>query len=154
VVLKLTLGLTPVPVRPTVCGLLMALSVIVSELVRLPPAVGLNVTLIVQPDAGATLAQVFVCEKSPPARAMLVKASGALPTLVSATAPGALGVPMVCEAKVRAGGARFTVGALRSKVTVGPDGVSVTAAIARSEVPSPLKSPAATSPLFEALWYE
>jgi hypothetical protein len=40
--------------------------VIVTEAFRVPVAVGLNVTLIVQLAPAATLApQVFVCEKSP-----------------------------------------------------------------------------------------
>jgi hypothetical protein len=39
---------TPVPLKETVCGLLLALSVIVSVPVRLPVAVGVKITLIVQ----------------------------------------------------------------------------------------------------------
>jgi hypothetical protein len=38
----------PVPERLTVCGLLLALSEILTEAVRLPLAEGVNVTLIVQ----------------------------------------------------------------------------------------------------------
>jgi hypothetical protein len=41
-------GTTPFPVSETVCGLLLALSVIVKVPVRLPVAVGVKVTLIVQ----------------------------------------------------------------------------------------------------------
>ena len=37
-----------VPQRPTVCGLPLALSVMLSEAVRLPLAEGVNLTLIVQ----------------------------------------------------------------------------------------------------------
>ena len=40
-------GTTPVPVRATVCGVLVALPVRLSEAVRDPPAVGLKVTEIV-----------------------------------------------------------------------------------------------------------
>jgi len=38
-------GATPVPVKLTVCGLPVALSAIVSEALRDPAAVGVNVTL-------------------------------------------------------------------------------------------------------------
>ena len=54
-------GAAPVPESATVCGLLLALSVIDTEAVRVPAAVGLNVTLIEQLADAATLAlQVFV----------------------------------------------------------------------------------------------
>ena len=53
------------PVRLTVCGLFVALSVTLSVAVRLPGAAGLNVTLIVQlPFAATELPQLFVCTKS------------------------------------------------------------------------------------------
>jgi hypothetical protein len=81
--------LVPVPVRVTVWGLPLALSVIVTEAVRFPLAVGVNVTLIVQLPAAATeLPQVFVSAKSPafvPVIAMLVMLKAALPVLLSAT---------------------------------------------------------------------
>ena len=38
----------PVPVKSTVCGLWGAMSVKINEAVRVPSAVGLNVTLTVQ----------------------------------------------------------------------------------------------------------
>jgi len=50
-----------VPVRLTVCGLPVALSVMVTEAVRLPGAVGVNVTLMVQLlPANTELPQVLV----------------------------------------------------------------------------------------------
>jgi hypothetical protein len=59
---KLTADAIPVPVRPTVWGLPLALSEIVMAPVRVPIAVGVNVTLIVQLPLAATDApQVFVC---------------------------------------------------------------------------------------------
>ena len=59
-------GARPVPLRPTVWGLLLALSVSVSVPVRVPAAVGRKVTLIVQPAPAATEpAQVLVSAKSP-----------------------------------------------------------------------------------------
>jgi hypothetical protein len=52
----------PVPVRLTLCGLLAALSVKVIAPVRVPTAVGVKVTLIVQLPAAATnVPQVLVC---------------------------------------------------------------------------------------------
>ena len=47
-------GATAVPVRPTVWGLPVALSLIISEAVRVPVAVGVKVTLIVQLEPAAT----------------------------------------------------------------------------------------------------
>jgi len=41
-------GAVPVPVRPAVCGLPLASSAMLTEAVRLPVALGVNVTLIVQ----------------------------------------------------------------------------------------------------------
>jgi hypothetical protein len=59
-------GTTPLPASDTVCGLLFALSVIVRVPVRLPVAVGVNVTLTVQFAPAATeVPHVFVCAKSP-----------------------------------------------------------------------------------------
>jgi len=51
---RLTAGAVPVPERPTVCGLLGALSVRVTEAALLPVAVGVKVTLIVQLAPAAT----------------------------------------------------------------------------------------------------
>src|SRR5579864_3794733 len=60
---KLTAGVpaAPVPARDTVCGLPVALSVMVMVPVCVPVAVGVNVTLIVQlPPAAADVPHVFV----------------------------------------------------------------------------------------------
>ena len=52
----------PVPVRFTICGLPYASSLMVSVPLRVPEAVGVNVTLIAQPELGASVAgQVLVC---------------------------------------------------------------------------------------------
>lgn len=79
----------PVPVSETVCGLPAALSVIETEAVRMPFAVGLKVTLMLQLAPAATLVpQVFVCEKSVelvPVTPMLVIVRVALPVLVRVT---------------------------------------------------------------------
>ena len=79
---------TPVPVRPMVCGLLAALSVIVTAPASAPPVLGVNVTLIVQLAVGTMVAgesgQLFVCAKSLlTAKADIV--SGSVPELVSVT---------------------------------------------------------------------
>ena len=50
----------PVPVKLTVCGLVLALSVKVSEALRVPVADGVNVTLTVQVLLGASVAPVQV----------------------------------------------------------------------------------------------
>jgi hypothetical protein len=56
VVLRLTLGAVPVPLKPTTWGLPLALSVKFSEALRLPVADGVNVTLTVQVLLGVTVA--------------------------------------------------------------------------------------------------
>jgi hypothetical protein len=49
------------PLKLTVCGLPLALSVMASDALRVPVAVGVNVTLIAQLDPATTLLpQVFV----------------------------------------------------------------------------------------------
>ena len=83
---RLARAAVPVPERVTVWGLPLALSVMLTEAVRLPLAEGLNVTLIVQLLPAATeLPQVLVCAKSlalVPVRARLVMLKAALPVLL------------------------------------------------------------------------
>lgn len=75
----------PVPAKETVCGLPVALSVMVIVPVRAPATVGVKITEIVHVLAGATDApQVFVWLKSP-VGAMLAVVSAAEPVLVSVT---------------------------------------------------------------------
>jgi hypothetical protein len=51
----------PVPVKPTACGLSLALSVILTEAARVPIAEGVKVTLMLQFAPAATeVPQVFV----------------------------------------------------------------------------------------------
>ena len=58
---RLTTAAVPVPERLTACGLPLALSVMLSEAVRLPLAAGVKVTLMVQLAPAATeLPQVLV----------------------------------------------------------------------------------------------
>lgn len=85
--LMLATEATPVPLKDTDCGLPRALSVITSDAVRLPSAVGEKVTFNVQLLLAATgPLQVFVCAKSPefaPASTTLLIFKAAFPTLLS-----------------------------------------------------------------------
>ena len=87
---RLTAGAVPVPLRLTVCGLPVLLSVRVMAAVRVPLAAGVKVTLIAQLAPAATLApQLFVWAKSLallPESAILEMLKAALPELVRAIA--------------------------------------------------------------------
>ena len=82
----LTRAAVPVPERLAVCGLPLALSVMLTEAVRLPLATGVKVTLMVQLAAAATeLPHVLVWAKSlalVPVRATLVMLKAVLPVLL------------------------------------------------------------------------
>ena len=87
---KLALDAAPVPVRLTVCGLPVALSVTVIVPGRLPVTVGVKVTLMEQLAPAATeVAQVLVWAYGALAT-MLVMVSDAVPELVSVTDCAAL----------------------------------------------------------------
>lgn len=76
---------TPVPVRETVCGLPVALSVIVTDPLCVPVASGVNLTLIVQCDpAESEVPQPVVSEKSPLGM-MLVMLRDVVPVLERVT---------------------------------------------------------------------
>ena len=111
-----TTGPVPVPVRPTVCGLPEALSVIVTEAVRVPGAVGAKVTLRVQLAPVATeVPQVLTWLKSPvfaPVKATLLMLRAALPVFVSVTGCTPLVVPRVWLSKIRLVTVRLTAGPL------------------------------------------
>jgi hypothetical protein len=96
---------SPVPLNAILCGLPTAPSVSVADAARAPPAVGVNVTVIVHVALPASDApQVFVCAKSPgfvPAKAILVIASAAPPVFVTVTLCVALGEPEIVAANVR-----------------------------------------------------
>jgi hypothetical protein len=108
------LELDPVPVSETVWGLPVALSVIETLAVRVPAAVGVNVTLMLHVALAFTLLpQVLVWAKSPllvPVMAMLVSERAAEPLLVKVTLCAALVVFTVWLAKVKLAGAREAVG--------------------------------------------
>jgi hypothetical protein len=120
---KLTLGaleVVPVaiPVSEAVCGLPIALSVIETEALRLPVAIGLKTTVTVQVALCATdVPQVLVSLKSPefvPVMLIEVILSEELPVLDRVIAWLALAVPTVCEANIRLVGARLTFGAVEA----------------------------------------
>ena len=87
-------GLVPVPERLTACGLPLALSVMLTEALRVPEAEGVKVTLIVQlAPVVSELPHVLVCAKSPalvPVTAMVVMLKVALPVLLRVTVRAAL----------------------------------------------------------------
>jgi hypothetical protein len=115
--LRLTVGLVPVPVRLTDCRLpatLLVLSVMFKVAVRLPEAVGVNVTLIVQLLLAASeLPHVVVSAKSPglvPINAMPLMLKAAFPVLFSVTVWAALVVARFWLLKVRLVGVTPTIG--------------------------------------------
>jgi hypothetical protein len=89
-------GAKPVPVKPICCGLPMALSLIVTVPVMVPPAVGENVMLIVQLAAAASvdglMGQLFVCEYCELATMPLME-SGVVAELLNVTVCATLDVP-------------------------------------------------------------
>ena len=87
----------PVPARAINCGLVLALSVMATEAVRVPEEAGVNVTLIAQlPPAATEEPQVLFAVKSPglaPVTTMLAMFNVALPVLFRVTDCAVLVVP-------------------------------------------------------------
>jgi len=108
--------LLPAPVRLTDCGLPLALSVMLTEAVRLPLAEGVNATLMVQLAPAATeLPHVLVWAKSlalVPVSTRLVMFKGALPELLRVAVCGVLLVPTDRLPKARLVGERPSSGAV------------------------------------------
>lgn len=111
-------GGAAVPVKVTVCGLVLALSVMVRMPFSVPdePDGGVKVTLIVQLALALMLTPQLlagVSEKllDPTVNAMLVKFSVAVPESVTITVCGALEVPGFWAAKVRVVAESVTAGA-------------------------------------------
>jgi hypothetical protein len=118
-----------VPVNETVWVLGDALSATVSVPVREKIAVGLNVSVTVQlAPALNEPPHVVDSEKSPPA-VMLVRASAAVPVLVTITDCAALAVPTFSSPKLRLVADNFTPGAvpvpLKDTVWVAGDALSL-----------------------------
>ena len=114
--LRLTTEADPVPARVTDCGLPLALSATVTVAERLPTAVGVKVTLMVQlPLAATELPQVLVWAKSPvlvPPIARLVMVSAAVPVLLRVIVCPELVELRGWLLKVRLPGERLTLGPL------------------------------------------
>src|SRR3984885_4009798 len=106
---RLVVAPMPLPVRLTVAGLLLALLVTVSVPVRVPDAVGLNVTFTVQELPVATLEQLLVWLKSPVTETPETLAA-LVPELVTVTAWAAELEPTSVPAKDRLAGAAFSTG--------------------------------------------
>jgi hypothetical protein len=109
---RVTDDVAPVPDRLAACGLPEALSVTERVALRVPEAVGANVTLIVQFPPAVTLEpQVLVCEKSPlfePVIAILEIVSAAEPGLESVRVLAELEVPTCWLLKVKEAGDKVT----------------------------------------------
>lgn len=110
-------AVTPVPVRLTVCGLFVALSVMVTVPVAVPVVEGVKVTEIEHFfPAGTELPHVLVSAKFPPI-VMLVIVSVELPVLVNKTFFAALVVPTTTVPKFRLVAESVTVWALAIGLT-------------------------------------
>lgn len=113
---KLAKGPFPVPVKLTVCGLVVALSVKVNEALRVPEPDGVNVTLILQlPFAANELPQVVDSAKSPalvPLNPIPLMDSVAFPEFVMVTLWDALVEPTETPLKVNVEGEEATTGPL------------------------------------------
>src|SRR5580658_3902707 len=118
----ITVDVTPVPLKATVCGLPVALSAISNVAVRVPAACGVNSTLIVQLAPAAKLPValhpplVFGCGtlKSSASAPLVVnpaKFTAAVPVFVTITLNGALVVLIACEPNVKLLGVTVTVAA-------------------------------------------
>jgi hypothetical protein len=104
-----------IPERAIVWVLAVALSVTVTVAVRVPAAVGLKVTLIVQASPAATeVPQLFDVEKSlafEPETAMLLTLKLAFPELARVTVCAGVAVPLAWLTKARLVGVSVTAGA-------------------------------------------
>ena len=110
----------PTPVSEIVCGLLEALSVRVSVPVRVPAAVGVNFTLIVQLVPGATeLPQVPNPSKAKSPLKAALNVRVALPVLVIVVNCAPLLVPTTCVPKVNEVAEKLTVVAVTALARAG-----------------------------------
>jgi hypothetical protein len=127
---SIAIGAVPVPASDTLCGLPEALSVTVTEPVRVPTAVGVKVTLIVQrAPAPSVVPQVFVWAKLP-VLVIAEIASGALPVFESVVVWARLVVPTNWPPNARLAGESIAIGAVPvpvSETVCGlPEALSVT----------------------------
>jgi hypothetical protein len=100
----------PLPDKEMVVGLFTALLVTVTDPVRAPAAVGVNVTLMVQLAPTARLVpQLFVCAKSPVAAIELIVAA-AVPPFVSVVDCAAVVEPTTVDGNARLPGEAESAG--------------------------------------------
>jgi hypothetical protein len=116
-------ALLSVPVKPTVCGEPLALSVMVTAAVWLPAAAGLNTTVMLQFPPAATLVPHALpsAVKSPllpPVTAMLAMARAALPLFVSVIFWLALAPPTAVAGNVNEVGLKVAVAVAALSVPV------------------------------------
>src|SRR5205823_8957285 len=105
-----------VPVSETTCGLLGSESVKVNVPLRVPAAVGVNVTFTVQLAPAAILApQLLFCEKSPLVAMEVMFTRLAVP-FTTFTTCGVLLLPIFCAANVRLAGDTVNCGLLDAPV--------------------------------------
>ena len=114
---------TPVPIKLTAWGLpAVALSAILTAAVRLPEALGVKVTVIVQKlPAAREAGQLLISVKSPallPVNPMLLMVRLRLPVFVTLTVCDGLVVSSACAAKVNVVAERLTMDALPVPVKV------------------------------------
>src|ERR1700694_5348762 len=107
-------GVTPVPVKVAVCGVLAPSSLTLSKAVRVPRPLGVKVTLMAQVPPGARLLPqlLVVCLKSPlllPLSVMLVMLSVTLWLLMRVMMCGALVEPNICPPKFGIPGERVVL---------------------------------------------
>src|ERR1700678_4393181 len=110
-------GTWPVPLRPTDCGLPVALSAKEMAADLAPPALGEKVALTEQAAPAAKLpaptghvsAEIVKSPGLVPPKTTLLKVTGLLPVLVTVTVRAALVVPVFCKANVRLVGLKPSV---------------------------------------------
>jgi len=120
---KLTCSYLPVPDRGTCCGLLPALSVIVTSPVRVPTWVGVKLTLITQDLPTNTLVPAWhdfatVDRLKSPLTATLPITSVAVPVFFTVTVFGPFVTPTATLAHTSEVGVKVTTGPLLLEVTV------------------------------------
>jgi hypothetical protein len=137
---SVAVGLTPVPVRGTVCGLPTALSARERLALRAPAADGVNITLMAQLAPALRLEpQVLVSAKSAafaPVTVTLVSDIVELPVFVSVTDWDALGEPTALFPKERLVGANVAMASTpvpeRATLCVPPKALSVRVMLAEA----------------------
>ena len=123
----------PVPLSVALCGFPAASSETLTEPVRVPPAVGVNVTLMLQCAPAVRLEpQLFVSAKSPVAP-IAEMFNVALPEFVSVNGWLALVVPNAWLANAKLPGEREAIGAVATPVPESPAVCGLPTALSETE---------------------